>query len=184
MRNYEPPVQYVVISEVYYNPFRDGEWVEIYNPTGRAIDLSNYKIGDAERPDSFEGMVKFPPGTTIPGQGVLVIAYNGNRVPDADFELYDFNPAIPEMLDYPAWGDPKYDWGLNNQGDQVLLLGPNDNRVDVVVWGTATYPGVVPHPGAEKSTHSLQRYPPGYDTNDCAFDFRSFPTSIGEVLFP
>jgi hypothetical protein len=56
--------------------------------------------------------------------------------------------------------------------------------VDVVVWGTATYPGVVPHPGAEKSTHSLQRYPPGYDTNDCAFDFRSFPTSIGEVLFP
>ncbi|MFP4344741.1 MAG: lamin tail domain-containing protein [Anaerolineales bacterium] len=184
LRNYEPPVQHVVISEVYYKYYRDGEWVEIYNPTGRAIDLSNYKLGDAERPDSFEGMVKFPAGTTIPGQGVLVIAYNGNSVPDADFEFYDFNPAIPEMEPYPGWGDPRYDWGLRDGGDQVLLLGPDNVPVDVVVWGDAAYPGVVPHPGTDNNTHSLQRYPPNYDTNDCAFDFRSFPTTLGEVLFP
>ncbi|MGC9357796.1 MAG: phospholipase D-like domain-containing protein, partial [Anaerolineae bacterium] len=180
----EPGVDHVVISEVYYKPDRNGEWVEIYNPTHHPIDIGAYKIGDAELPESFEGMVGFPAGTTIQTGQVIVVAYDGSSVPNADFELYDYNAEIPEMIDYPHWGDPEYDWGLRNEGDQVLLLGGSDQIIDVVVWGDATYTNVVPHPGVDKFSHSLQRYPPIYDTDNCAHDFRSFPTSIGEVIFP
>ncbi len=190
LRNYTPPappVPYVVISEVYYKGSANGEWVEIYNPTPDPVDLTHYKIGDAEHPGAFEGMYRFPPGTVIPSQGVLVVAYNGTEIPQADFEIREdpFNPSpIPNMIFYEGWGHPNYGWGLRDGGDQVLLLGPNDVPVDVVVWGDAAYPGVVPHPGVEIYNDSLQRYPPIYDTDNCAVDFRSWTPSPGEVIHP
>ncbi len=184
IRNYtppEPPVNYVVISEVYYATGDvNREWVEIYNPTSSAIDLSNYKIGDAETPDRYEGMYRFPPGTQIPAQGVLVIAGNGKEVPEANFEFFALSDT-PDMIRESDWGTG--DWTLRNDGDQVLLLGPDNQPVDVVVWGDAAYPGVIPHPGVgEQYTHSLERYPPYYDHDDCSQDFRNwFPPSPGSV---
>ncbi len=180
MRNYTtppPPVDYAVISEVYYAGSVGVEWAEICNPTEQTIDLSGYKIGDAETDDRFEGMYQFPPGTTMPPQGVLVIAFDGSQVPQADFEMFDHS-ATPDMIKCTAWGAG--DWTLRNDGDQVLLLGPTDQIVDVVVWGDATYPGVSPHPGVSLFTHSLERYPHYYDTDDCAFDFRDrYPPTPG-----
>ncbi|HHN93941.1 MAG TPA: hypothetical protein ENK17_04170, partial [Anaerolineae bacterium] len=165
----EPPVDYLVISEVYYavrNP--ESEWVEIYNPTDGPVALDGYQVGDAESPSRYEGMYRFPPSTTLPSGAVLVVAYDGSQVPQADFEIYD-NSDTPEMLT-STWGTG--DWTLRNDGDQVLLLGPGDQVVDVVVWGDATYTGTLAHPGVSRFTHSLERYPPYYDTDDCAHDFR------------
>lgn len=168
MRNYRT-VDYVLISEVHYGGPADQEWVEIYNPTGRTIDLSSYKIGDAETRDRYEGMYQFPPGTTITPGGVIVIAYNGAVVPQASFEISGTASAKPDMIKYAAWGSGN--WGLGD-ADQVLLLGPNDVPVDVVVWGSATYPGVVPHPGVSYYANSLERYPANDDSDDCSIDFR------------
>jgi hypothetical protein len=84
------------------------------------------------------------------------------------------------MPKYAAWG--KGDWTLRGAGDQVLLLGPDDVPVDVVVYGDASYPGVIAHPGVSVYTHSLERYPPYQDTNNCAVDFRDqFPPRPGQV---
>ncbi|MEA3308023.1 MAG: lamin tail domain-containing protein, partial [Chloroflexota bacterium] len=183
MRRYKAPDQ-LFLTEVFYNSDRDGEWVELYNPMGQPVDLSVYKIGDAEQPEGFEGMYRFPDGAVIaPGQ-VIVVAYNGTDVPEADYEMYDFSGAIPNMVRYPNWGDPNYDWGLRNAGDQVLLLGPTDQPVDVVVWGDAAYPGVIPHPGVVVWSNSLQRFPPAVDTDDCNVDFREFAVTPGKVIYP
>ena len=187
MRNYtppkppEPPVDHLVISEVYYaSGDVNREWAEIYNPTSLPVDLSAYKIGDAETPDRWEGMYQFPPGTQIQPHGVLVIAANATDFPEANFEIFNLSDT-PDMIKVTDWGTG--DWTLRNAGDQVLLLGPDNQPVDVVVWGDATYPGVVPHPGVgEQYTHSLERYPPYYDHDDCSRDFRNwFPTTPGTV---
>lgn len=169
LNQYTPP-QHLLISEVYYATSDiNREWVEIYNPTGAAVDLSAHKIGDAAAPTDYEGMYLFPAGTVIQPQQVLVIAVSGARTPDADFEMVDDSPR-PNMLRYAGWGEGG--WNLANGGDQVILLGPNEQPVDVVLWGVAAYPGVIPHPGVSLSSSSLERYPSAADTDNCAVDFR------------
>ena len=42
--------------------------------------------------------------------------------------------------------------------------------VDVVVYGSASYPGVTPHPGVGGG-NSLERKPANRDTDDCSADF-------------
>lgn len=169
LREYTPP-QRVLISEVYYATGDvNREWVEIYNPTGLPVDLSAYKIGDAASPEDYEAMYLFPPGTVIQPRQVLVIAVSGRNTPQAHFELIDDSDK-PNMIRVPDWGTGN--WNLANGGDQVLLLGPDNVPVDVVVWGTASYPGVIPHPGVSVFTSSLERFPPDRDTDDCSVDFR------------
>jgi len=175
LKHYTPP-QHLLITEVYYaTSDTNREWVEIYNPTGLPIDLSAHKIGDAAAPADYESMYLFPPGTFIQPQQVLVIAVSGERVPNAAFEIEN-DTTTPNMLRYVGWGDGS--WNLANGGDQVILLGPDDRPVDVLLWGSVSYPGVSPHPGVSLSSSSLERYPTDVDTDDCAVDFRerSVPT--------
>jgi hypothetical protein len=179
MRDYKPP-DHLLISEVYYSATVAQQWVELYNPTGLTINLSNYKIGDAETPDRYEGMFRFPDGTQIAPGGVLVIAYDATQVPKANLQMcQSCGGSVPAMPKYTAWGSG--DWTLAGHGDQVLLLGPNDVPVDVVVYGDMSYPGVAAHPGVSIYTHSLERYPANRDTENCAADFRDHYPTPGSV---
>ncbi len=184
MQNYappSPPADYGLISEVYYSSTVTKQWVEIYNPTLRNIDLSDYKIGDAESPDKFEGMYRFPAGTVLGPRGVMVIAFDATQVPQANLQMCPTcGGNVPVMNKYPGWGTG--DWWLAGHGDQVLLLGPGDVPLDVVVYGDASHPGVIAHPGVNLYTHSLERFPANQDTNNCALDFRDrFPPTPGQV---
>ena len=97
-----------------------------------------------------------------------------------DFEFYDTDAEVPTLDSYPPWGTGE--WELRNAGDEVLLLDGENRPVDVVVYGDGAYPGVVPHPGVAVYTHSLERYPPLFDTDDCSVDFRDWPfPNPGEV---
>lgn len=181
LRNYQPPIpaNYVVISEVYYHTNATGEWVELYNPTDYAVDLSGYWLGDAVNATDYEGMYAFPTGTVLPPRGVIVVAYDGSQVPQATFEIFD-NSAKPNMVKVTTWGTG--DWNLRNDGDQVLLFKANGTvLVDAVVYGDALLDGHVAHPGVVYS-HSLERYPAAMDTNDCSKDFRDrYPPQPGTV---
>ncbi|MBI3739546.1 MAG: hypothetical protein HY258_10915, partial [Chloroflexi bacterium] len=52
-----------------------------------------------------------------------------------------------------------------------------DSAVDVVTYGTGSYPGVVAH-STVATGHSLERSPANHDTNNCSVDFvdRNPPT--------
>jgi hypothetical protein len=180
------PADHLLVSEVYYPTIPEKEWVEIYNPTALAVDLSGYKIGDAVYFDDYEGMQRFPAGAAIDPHQVLVVAVTAagfqeefpGRSPD--FEILDTDPAVPNLLEYDAWGEG--DWGLANGGDEVLLLDGSNRAVDVLVYGGGSYPGVVPHPGGIAYGHSLERDPIWWDTDDCSTDFRDWPyPSPGEL---
>jgi phosphatidylserine/phosphatidylglycerophosphate/cardiolipin synthase-like enzyme len=186
MRQYTPPpppANYLVISEVEYTPTNSAaEWVELYNPTGKAIDLRDYKVGDAESPDAYEPMFRFPPGASVAAGGTVLIAVNAVNVPGADFEFYPSDPAVPTMEVYTAWGNAAYPFHLRNEGDHVVLLDGADRVIDVVVWGDKTFPGTHPHPGVLVKGASLERYPAARDTDDCAVDFRErYPPTPGRI---
>jgi len=175
-----PPATYPVVSEVAYSVAAAEEWVEVHNPTGDVIDLSTWKLGDAETRDVYEPMFAFPPGTLLGPGGTLVVAVNASEVPEATLEFYDSDPAVPNMIPYPSWGSTAYPFALRGAGDQVLLLDGADGAVDVVVWGDRSYPGVTPHPGVLVLGASLERFPSGADTDDCASDFRErYPPTPG-----
>jgi len=127
-----------------------------------------------------EGMYQFPLRTHIdPGQ-ILVIAATARRFSESnpgrypDFEISPSDPGVPDMHRYGTWGT--WEWGLGNGGDEVLLLDGADHPVDVVVYGTGSYPGIVPHPGGLWSGHSLERRDIALDSDDCRADFHEQPS--------
>jgi hypothetical protein len=172
------PVDYVLITEVLYGGTKEQEWVELANPTGASIDLSAYKLGDAERPGDFEGMYRFPEGTTLAPRQILVVAASAAAFQhtygwDPDLEFYGTDPDVPDMIRFLSWGIGE--WALRGAGDEVLLLDALNRPVDVLVYGDGAFPEVIPHPGVSLFTHSLERYPPWFDTDDCTIDFRDWP---------
>ncbi len=58
-----------------------------------------------------------------------------------------------------------------------MLLNGSDVPVDVMTYGSGSYPGVTAH-ALVATGHSLERSPVNQDTNNCAVDFvdRSTPT--------
>ena len=184
MNQYRGPASYPLVSEVLYNPSGqddpDQEWVELYNPTGRPISLDGWRLGDAAAPDDYEAMYRFPAGALIGPHQFLVVAINAERFYSEyqrypDYELWGRVAHVPDLVRVEGWGDG--DFTLGNVGDQVLLLDEQARPVDVLVWGEATYPNVVAHPGFETGGHSLERSPIWRDTDDCSVDFweRPFP---------
>jgi Lamin Tail Domain len=145
--------QKLVISEVLSNEIGmsyTGEWIEIYNGTDAAIDLSNYKIGDEETAGTVsttEAMFQFPSGASIAPGEVQIIASWASQFGS----LYGFwptyeaggseatgwidEPIVPNMSFYTAW-DPDGDrLNMGNGTDQVLLMDGSDTAVDAISWG-------------------------------------------------
>lgn len=161
----------LLISEIVYDSTCSTdvncEWVEIYNVTQEAIDLTGYKIGDEETAGSTEGMLLFPDGTVLAAGQVLVIA---NKAVDfiamygfaPDFEMYGEDPDVPNLARYAAWAGGSVQF--NNDGDEVLLLDPVDRIIDGLSWGSSS---VFMDPAAPDvaAGHSLERTPANQDTD-------------------
>ena len=190
-KNWPPPTPTpspgsVLISEVMYDPAipeTDGEWIELYNPGDYPYDLSGHKLGDEEDKGEGEGMYLFPGGTTLDPHATMVVAYRAFEFYSSfgffpDFELVNTNPSVPELPRYIAWASGVL--GLENAGDEVLILDGGDQVLDLVVWGDG-YPYFYPTVGTVAEGHSIERYPPFQDSNT-AQDWREQPEpSPGEV---
>ncbi len=174
--------RYVVISEIVYDPSGpdEAEFVELANPTLQPVDLSNWSLGDAVNVDDFEDVRRFPPGAIIQPESTLVVAITAAAFQAAfgalpDFEIIDSDPAVPELIDDLAWGDPAALFQLGNEGDEVLLRDAAGIVVDVVSYGSGAYPGLVSCNLLTPPNQSLERLPYWLDTNDCPHDFREWP---------
>lgn len=164
------PNDIVLITEVMYAfGFRvDRQWIEIYNPGNGTIDLSAYKLGDAEIPGINEGMLQFPNGTLISPAQVIIVALKAAFFYDEynfypDFEFTDTNLTVPDMLPYPSWTDGAV--LLNNMGDEVLLLNSEDRIVDVIAYGDSLFPNFQPPVVGVAEGYSLERFPADQDTD-------------------
>lgn len=202
LRNYAPPappVNHVVVSEVMYRPYigdppGNGEWIELYNPTDQQVDVSGWSLGDAAAPDEYgSGTYTFPAGTLLPVGGVIVVAQQAADlafVPDFEVVIDPArdDPAVPNMIPAGEWDG--FGLALGNEGDEVILRDDLGADVDVVVWDDPAddpvvkgdYPGVIAWRGLVKTSWSLERRPPYYDTDDCSADFfPRYPATPGTV---
>ncbi len=187
MRGYTAP-DHALVSEVLYdpsgNPDTGREWVELHNPTGSAIDISGWSLGDAINDGEYgAGRYLFPPNTSLPPGSVMVIAQQAADVafkPDFEFLIDPSrnDSTVPDMMLPPGGIWPGFGLALNNTGDPVILRNAAGQPMDAVVWGTGSFPGTLPHVGVTASDHSLERRPAYIDTDDCAADFldRTPPT--------
>ena len=102
----------LVINEIHFNPPENPvrqEFIELYNPSDSAADLTGWRLSGAVD-------FSFPNGTVIPAGGYLVIAED---------------PAtLLATLNATAIGP--FSGSLSSDGETVRLRDPNDNVVDLV----------------------------------------------------
>jgi len=168
----------VLVHEVYVGAAPESQWVEVVNATQGVVALTEFKLGDAEQPQSDEGMATFPGGTLlVPGQ-TFVVARDGSAffaqyARPADAECVPADAGVRDMLPCGAWGaGPGF--ALDADGDELLLLDGSNTIVDVVTLGHGAYPGVAAA-GVAPAPRSLQRLQTALDTDDCAADFAEQP---------
>jgi len=190
MRNYIPPADHPLVSEVFVNPEGDDggrEWIELYNP-GPEVTLAGWTIGDAINAGNYgDGRYAFPAGAQLAHGQVMVVAACAT-----EFAAYGFNPAyewadcdatVPGLVPVATWEG--FGLALGNVSDEVLLLDARGSLVDSAAWGGTPRAGVTPFTdfiAYFPDGASLKRYPPGTDHDDCARDFYvSYNPSPGVV---
>jgi phosphatidylserine/phosphatidylglycerophosphate/cardiolipin synthase-like enzyme len=185
LNNFIGSAGHLLISEVLYDSpgLDNAEFIELVNPTGSTIDLSNFSLGDAVNPTDFEDVRRFPAGTMLVPRTALVIATTATGFfaefgKNPDFEILNTDPAVSSLIDDPNWGSTNTYLQLGNAGDEIILRDANDQVVDVVTYGSGSYPGVTTCPLITLLNASLERSPFWRDTDDCTVDFfeNAFPT--------
>ncbi len=108
--------EWPVLSEVQYDPpggDSQHEWLELYNPTGQAADLSGWSL------QNDRGQWSFPPGTTLGAGSTLTVA----RSRSGFAAQHGFDPDVSGLT-----------LSLSNTGDLVRLMAPDGGEVDQVAW--------------------------------------------------
>lgn len=180
-RDYVPPADHPLISEVLINPRgidAGHEWVELYNP-GRTLSIGGWTLGDALAAGDYgDGRYAFPREARLLHDQVIVIAacatyFSAEYGFNPDYEWANCDPAVPDLTPVGSWEG--FGLALGNDQDEVLLLRADGAIVDSVAWGGSTRAGVIPYPLAAEDTFpfgaTLKRYPPDMDRDDCSRDF-------------
>ena len=173
---------HALISEILYDSSGpdETEFVEIVNPTLKTINLGHYSLGDAVSREDFEDVRKFPANTILNPGEVIVITTSAIDFFETyhqwpDFEILETKGEVPNLIDDPTWGDPEAHFRLGNQGDEVILRDENDKIIDLVTYGTGSYPDQIPCPLLPSANYSLERLPYWQDSDNCPEDFRQWP---------
>ncbi len=107
----------IVINEINYHSADNADskdWLELYNTNAGQVDLSNWVVKDDNDDNSFA----FPAGTSITGNGYLVVVRN----------IDSFSMIYTDVLNYVG----EFDFGLNNGGELIRLFDDSGSLVDTV----------------------------------------------------
>jgi Cu/Zn superoxide dismutase len=151
---------HVLISEFVVTPTA-GEFIEIFNPTSRTIDLSRYYLTDdvtsnnndyvkivngasALSVSTADFLVKFPEGASLGPHEAQTIAFSDTAFRrtygiSANYEIFSSTADVPDMTPIVVRANA----GLTNAGETIVFFtwdGASDlvQDVDYVVWGNKT----------------------------------------------
>jgi hypothetical protein len=134
----------IIINEVMYHPplqLDELQYVELFNRGGTTVDLSGWSF---KKGITFE----FPPGTTLPGGGYLVICRNVQTFAS------NYGTAIPVLGDFSG--------RLSHRGEKLEICNAAGTVIDVV-----SYSDHSPWPTApDGHSSSLERICPFGSGND------------------
>ena len=147
----------IVIDEIMYNSStgqNPGDWLELFNNTTTAADLSGMKIRDES--DDHEFII--PEGTVLPALGFIIVCedtalfkliysdvtrYVGNMGfglgSNDEVRLYDRNGVIVDDVDY----DSQSPWPViaDNEFYSIVLKNPNYDNSLPESWTKSALPG-------------------------------------------
>ncbi|MDZ7399860.1 MAG: lamin tail domain-containing protein [candidate division KSB1 bacterium] len=112
----------LVITEINYHSgpgFNTEDWVELYNPTSRIVDVSGCHLQHLISGHDFY----LPSGTSIPSNGFVIICQNKNK-------FRAFFPGVANVV-----GDVNF--SFIDSGDEIRLLDLIDNVIDSVRYDVA-----------------------------------------------
>lgn len=117
-----------VISQVYGGGGNSGakyknDFIELYNPTDTAVDLTGWKVRYASSAGSF-GTNNIPLAGTLPANGYYLIMGAGGNTGDA--------LPTPDLI-------PSSLINLSATNGKVDLLNSTDTQVDLIGYGTANF---------------------------------------------
>jgi hypothetical protein len=134
-----------------------GEFIEIWNPTNKEIQLDKYYLSDVgdywkypsattpPRVDISDFIVRFPTGAVIPSDGVITIATNEAGLPTATYAVNSTTgPKVMASRIVPEGGGMGAT--ITDGGEVVALfywdgLSDTIKDVDIVVAGASPAPG-------------------------------------------
>ncbi|MBR4621361.1 MAG: CotH kinase family protein [Salinivirgaceae bacterium] len=113
----------VVINEINFksaDDFDTKDWIELYNTTSAAINISNWKISNNDT----DGTFTMPKGTMLPPYGYLVVSSNQNK-------LYKLEPNLKNVV-----GD--FSFGLG-KSEKLQLFDSEGNLIDEVEYNSKSW---------------------------------------------
>jgi cardiolipin synthase len=124
----------LLITEVYYAPWGENEYVSVHNPTGSDIDVSFWYLTDGN------GIVAFPADTHLAsGQSMTVCQNSTNyyeeKLTYPDYEYADESSVSADMITIGT--APQY----SNGGGEVFLMNNFGTQMDAFVYGDSAYTG-------------------------------------------
>lgn len=125
---YEP----LLLTEVYYYPYGENEFVRVHNPLAYDVDISFWYLTDGE------GIVAFPSGTALPSNQSFYIAQNSTNflgetliIPDYEYENEHLISEDMIIIDAAPV--------LANGGDEVFFMNNFGTQIDAFVYGDSYY---------------------------------------------
>jgi len=103
------------------------EWIEIYNPTNKSVNLSGWSLTDNSEKDFLIGNFENGNGTLkLPSLGYAIITDYGTKIYNNNFS---YNNTVKLFVDDSAIGN-----GLGNSGDKLILKNEKNVTIDSVEW--------------------------------------------------
>jgi hypothetical protein len=136
----------VVINEINYSSHPDhnaGDWIEIFNHSGKNLDLSGWVFKDSDDQHTY----RLPENYVLGKDDYLVLC----NIVDS------FQAVYPDTWNFRG----PFDFGLNSQGETLRLFDPQMNLMDLV-----SYTNEDPWPEEpDGEGYTLQLLDPGLDNN-------------------
>lgn len=134
----------LVINEINYHSsddFNPEDWVELYNPSDEALDLSAWQFKD----ENDDHIYSIPDGTTLDAGAYLVLCH--------DLTLFSaLFPAVDNAI-----GD--FDFGLSGGGEPIRIFDPAGTLIDSVDYDDEGDWPTLP----DGNGNTLELIDPGYD---------------------
>ncbi len=135
----------LILNEIDPYPSADGDSLELYNPTGSAVDITNWWFSDGD------DIIDLPSGGTVPAGGWLVLAEGSGDWPDGQCDFssgdvaYLFNASgvrVDQLGWYGEYNDHSFqrcpDGNGPNDGYDWTSSGGDTSLFDTTAtWGAA-----------------------------------------------
>ncbi len=146
----------VIINEIMYEPLSgQAEYVELYNRSGKDVDLARWKLSDRPSSSGSVNTVTLSSSSRVVHAGEFLVIGN-------DTSLFVFFPHLRQMETRLLLVGKFVNLGLNNDGDAVILKDLTGSLIDSIAYFPTWHnPGV-----HDVSGRSLERINPFLEGNE------------------